>query len=148
MTEIRHEIVIDRSIEDVFNFATAPFYWPQWHPSSVDVDQPTPQSLQENQTVIETIKVGLIKDKITWTVREYEAPSLWVAQGDAHNGGTAVLQYYFTHWGGKTQFRRILNYQTANIIMAVGNLIIGRLLMKAESEKALVSLKDQLEKNC
>jgi len=145
MTELINEIVIDHPIDEVFNYATAPYYWPQWHPSSVAVDKTEPLSLQENQTVVETIKVGFLKGTVTWTVREHNAPHLWVIQGVADNGGTAVLQYYLTHWSGKTQFRRVLNYQLPNIFMAVGDLLLGRFLMKSESEKALVNLQAALQ---
>ena len=145
MTELLHEIVIERPIEEVFQFATAPRYWPQWHPSTVSVDLSTQTSLLENQTVVEVIKVGLIKDTVTWTVREHEAPNLWVIQGLANNGGTAVLEYDFSKRKHATHFRRVLNYQTPNLFMSVGDKLIGKRLMAKHSQQALQTLKALLE---
>jgi len=124
---------------------TTPANWPRWHPSSVGVDTAPGKSLEVGEKVREAIKVGWQRDLVAWTVLERKRPRRWVIEGRGETGGTATLCYELTADGGRTRFRRDLNYRMPNALLGFIDRLLVRHLMRATSQRALARLKQVLE---
>ena len=145
MTRIVTDIVIERPVEAVFDYVTAPAKWPQWHPSSLGVDVATDKSLDAGEQVREAIKVGWQRDHVVWTVLERERPRRWVIEGRGESGGAATLRYQLVADGPRTLFQRDLTYRMPNAFLGLIDRLIVRHIMRAASRKALARLKRVLE---
>lgn len=78
MTRIYTTALINKPVEEVFDFVTSPASWPQWHPSSLGVRGVTGRSMQIGEQCTEDFLVAGRKGSAVWTTREYYKPTRWV----------------------------------------------------------------------
>ncbi|WIG59433.1 MAG: hypothetical protein OJF49_002180 [Ktedonobacterales bacterium] len=146
MTRIYTSATIERGIEDVFAYVTAPGHWPEWHPSSLDVSGATDHALDVGEQCTEHFRVAGREGYVVWTVTERDAPRRWVIAGTIVGGGSGVITYALTaHDSGMTSFERTFEYPTPNPLLALLDTLVLRRRITAESQEALRRLKARLE---
>ena len=91
MTRIYTSATIERGIEDVFAYVTAPGHWPEWHPSSLDVSGAIDHALDVGEQCTEHFRVAGREGYVVWTVTECDAPRRWVIAGAIVGGGSGVI---------------------------------------------------------
>ena len=146
MTRIHKAIRIHTPTERVFEYATTPGNWPEWHPSSLGVSGATDHSLEPGEQVTEEFRVAGRRGRVIWTVREREAPRRWVIDGKVEDGGSGTITYTLTPDTGGTIFERELVYAMPNRVLALLDRLILRRRVAAESSQALGHLKTALER--
>ena len=132
-------IEILKSVDEVFEYVTTPGNWPQWHPSSLGVTGATDHSLEVGEQCVEEYLVASRQGKTTWTVREREAPRLWVIEADINDG---IVSYILTPQGEHTFFERVFTYTVAS--PSLDRELLWR-RVDDESRRALEQLKQVLE---
>jgi uncharacterized protein YndB with AHSA1/START domain len=136
---------IARPVAQVFDFLTTPANWPRWHPASLGVHGAADHSLEVGEQVTEEFCVVGQRGSAVWTVRERQAPHLWVIDGVAENGNQATIAYRLTAEGDSTAFERELLFtriQPQGFQVDAAQLLRG---MEAESAEALRRVKAVLE---
>ncbi len=147
MTRIYKTIRINLSIEEVFDYATTPGNWPDWHPSSLGVSGATDHSLEPGEQVTEKFRVAGRRGQVVWTVREREAPRRWTIAGEIEGGGgSGTITYTTTRREGATLFERDFVYEMPNPLLALLDRLVLRRRVEAETGEALRRLKDVLER--
>jgi uncharacterized protein YndB with AHSA1/START domain len=146
MTRIHTTTHIDAPVERVFEYATTPGNWPDWHPSSLGVSGATDHPLGPGELVTEEFRVAGRRGRVVWTVREREAPRRWVIEGEAEGGGGGTITYTLTPDAGGTTFERELVYTISNRPLALLDRLVLRRRVAAESAEALGRLKAALER--
>jgi uncharacterized protein YndB with AHSA1/START domain len=146
MTRIRSETRINAPVEDVFGYVTTPGNWPEWHPSSLGVSGATDHSLEPGEQVTEEYRVAGRRGRVTWSVREREAPRRWVIEGRTADGGGGTITYTLAPRDGGTAFERDFVYAMPNALLALLDRLIFRRRIEAESAEALRRLKNELER--
>src|SRR3712207_2235967 len=119
MTRIRSRIQLHAPIEEVFDYVTTPGNWPTWHPSSLGVSGATDHSLEPGERVIEEYRVAGRYGRVTWTVREREAPRRWVIEGRTEGGDDGKIAYTLASHGDGTAFEREFVYSASNPLLAL-----------------------------
>lgn len=112
-TVLVDEVVINKPIEDVFNYATTADNWKQWHPNTFGAEGASDHSATEGEQIVELIKVGRIRvGKLFWIVTQHVEPSLWQISGVDHTGAAQFLITYTleTTEDNATHFKRELIY--------------------------------------
>lgn len=130
---------------EVFDYVTTAQNWPAWHPASLSVIGAVDHSAEAGEQICEEIKVGGLRDRVVWTVRERKAPQRWMFSGKGARGGRATITYNFSNQYGGTLFERKLVYGHANWFYNLFNVLFVKRLMQQNSEKALQRLKVILE---
>lgn len=146
--EIVNEVIIERPIEDVFQFTTTAENWKLWHPNTLDTDGADDHSATVGEEIIEYVRFFRIPGgKFFWTVSEHRENATWELVGEAEGGLIRfVLTYSFsTPRFGQTRFRRKLvcsmDKQGVNAIVLWS---LGPYL-RVSSELAVRNLKAMLE---
>ena len=144
-TRILTAVRIPCPVETVFNYATTPANWPEWHPASRAVSGAADHSLLVGEQVTEEFVAGGRKGSCVWQVTERKAPYLWTIAASAPQG-QARISYRLTRHGEETDFERELIYSVFGIWFRILDfLLIGR-RMSGESLTAVQHLKERLEK--
>jgi len=138
-------ILIQRPVEQVFDFLTTPGNWPLWHPSSLKVTGAADHSLLVGEQVTEEFVVAGQSGTAVWTVRERQAPHYWVIDGVAENGNRASIPYSLREHGGSTTFERVLEFTLLPPAFPGATLVEFARQVEAESSEALRRLKVVLE---
>jgi uncharacterized protein YndB with AHSA1/START domain len=148
MTRIVSRIALDQSPATVFDFVTAPAYWPRWHPASLTVDATDSRSFQVGEQVCEHIAVAGFRGRVLWTVREWQRPSRWVIAGQAERGGgRATIRYDLASDGAGTLFTRTLEYRMPNVLLSLLDGLFIKRRMIAQSTQALERLREVLNRS-
>jgi uncharacterized protein YndB with AHSA1/START domain len=137
MERVITETDIPRPIEAVFDFATTPANWPQWHPSSLGVSGATDHALAVGERVIEEYLVAGQRGRTEWLVAEREAPRRWVittVTEETHTEGRVT--YTLTPTDAGTHFAREFAYTPAAVVPEPAATAIRR-QVEAESAEAL-----------
>jgi uncharacterized protein YndB with AHSA1/START domain len=145
MTRIFTSIVIRKPIDEVFDFATTPGNWPQWHPSSISIKGAIDHSLNPGEQVTEEFIVAGKRGSVVWTTLEKEAPERLVIEGKVGNSGGGTITYTLTPHPDGTKFEREFNYYFNNPLVYLLNRLFIRRRIEAESQKALQQLKSAVE---
>lgn len=146
MTRIYTTATIERGIEAVFAYVTAPGHWPEWHPSSLGVSGATDHALDVGEQCTEHFRVAGREGYVVWTVTECDAPRRWVIAGAIVGGGSGVITYALTaRDGDTTAFERTFEYPIPNPLLALLDTLVLRRRITAESQEALRRLKARLE---
>ena len=145
MTRIRSRIQLHTPIEVVFDYVTTPGNWPEWHPSSLGVSGTTDHSLEPGEQVTEEYRVAGRRGRVTWIVREREAPRRWVIEGLTGGGDGGKIAYTLASREGGTAFEREFVYSGSNPLLALLDKLVLRRRISAESAVALRRLKNVLE---
>jgi uncharacterized protein YndB with AHSA1/START domain len=145
MTRIYTPISIPLPIETVFDYATTPGNWPQWHPSSLGVSGATDHSLEIGEQVTEKFLVAGRQGQATWTVRERAFPHRWVIEANvAGQTGRGIVSYTLSTRADGTFFEREFVYTTPNLLLSLLDRLILRRRIQAESWQAVRQLKHVL----
>ncbi len=144
MTVIQNEMLIQRPVDRVFEFATTPGRWPLWHPSSLGVEGAVDHSLEVGERCTESFRVAGRGEQVVWTVVEREAPITWAIDGrivGRRNGG--VIRYRLTPRDEFTHFEQTFTYETPGLLFRLLNRLLFR---RRESAEAVSRLKAVLER--
>jgi polyketide cyclase/dehydrase/lipid transport protein len=163
MSTATNTVFINRALEDVFDFATTPKHWPQYHPNSLGVTGVTERSVLVGDVTRERANLMGRIGEGDWKVIERDAPHNPVASSRAPQGGAsgarardmgkvvwtidnpgfkAQLTYAFAAKDGGTQFTRTLAY---TVPFTGEQLAQFEQFMHDESEKAVQNLKKVME---
>ena len=146
MTRTFTSIFIDKSPETVFNYVTTASQWPAWHPASMAVSGSVDHSAAPGEQIIEEISFMGRRERFTWTVRERQPPNRWVFEGHGRSGAESAITYTLSTSGSGTLFERELVYTMGSPFIRLLDRLFLRRRMSAVSRKALIRLKQVLEK--
>jgi uncharacterized protein YndB with AHSA1/START domain len=145
VSSIRTEGTIARAPADVFDYATTPRHWPEWHPSSLGVTGAIDHSMEVGESCSERFVVAGRRGSCVWTARERIPGRRWMIDADTQ-GGHATIAYALEPDGaGGTRFVRLLEYRMPNVLLAALDALVLRRRIRAESQEALRRLKRRLE---
>ncbi len=134
---------IQASIEKVFELTTTAKYWPQWHPSCIQVEGAIEAPYQVGDEIHQVANVaGKIRSG-TWSVTELiplERVTLDI------DGGRLEIRYTFVQLGRETRVVRRLTYPTPTDMDEYSAADLEK-VMHEESELGLQQLKELIEKN-
>lgn len=132
------EIYIEAPINQVYDYATQPEHWSEWHPTSLRAnagDGGTPSSDSQFEEVVD-----LMGDELTLTHRVVldERPLAFETQFTSSKG-EGTVRYDLHHQGSGTLFKRTLTFSLNEPLTKLS----GRL--KNISEQAMANLKRRVE---
>ena len=142
-------IIINGSIEEVFNYKTTYDYWPEYHPLSIEVGPkftgPTPIGTE----FYEVVNVLSIKQKIQWKVTKCSSPHLFQITGtiDGFFGGDATITYTLKeNEKSGTIFTRKFEIKRRSVVMKILDFLIIDRVADYDGKSALKNLKNIIEK--
>lgn len=109
MVTIQNTIIINRSIQAVFDIATTTKYWPVWHPQSLKVKGSIEHPIQLNERASEIVALLGQKRWVEWTCTSRDAPYYLKLEAKS-KGIRSEIEYKFKTVEGGTQFTRHLFY--------------------------------------
>lgn len=152
MTEMPHgfvrvetEIAIDRSAQQVFDYATTPALWSTWHPATVAVRQTPERPLKVGETAREIISMGGRTDEAVWTVRACEPPRLWTIDTETQKGA-AKITYRIEPRTRGCVFHRTLDFRSKGLPWRLLDSTLTKSLLVRQSREALQNLKRVIER--
>lgn len=102
-----HSIVIAATAERVFDYVTNPRSWPQWLPSSHQIDcEDRPMSFGDRFHEHWSTRTGPVS--LDWLVLAADRPRLWIGLTQTSFLGPIVVQYDFAVVDRGTTFTRTL----------------------------------------
>jgi hypothetical protein len=135
---------IARPIADVFDYATEPANWPEWHPASRSISCAADHLLPLGEMVTEEFVAAGRPGNCAWLVTRHVFPRLWSIAATTPEA-RAEITYRLKEKGGSTIFEREWTYTPLSLWLKVGAFLFLRKRMIAESRKALEGLKARLE---
>lgn len=144
-TRIYNSIVVARTAKSVFDYATTPARWPEWHPSSLKIYGDAAHSLNRGETFEEDVRAGGRNGHLVWRIVERQPHRLWTAQAHVDNGASLTLTYQVSPDGDGALFERTLSYKLPNVFLRILNKLILRRRIERESAESLARLKTVLE---
>jgi uncharacterized protein YndB with AHSA1/START domain len=103
--ERSHSIVIAATAEAVFDYVTNPKSWPQWLPSSHDIDcEDRPMRFGDTFHERWSTRSGPVS--LDWLVIACDRPYLWIGLTHMSVTGPIVVQYVCDEVDGGTKFTR------------------------------------------
>lgn len=147
MTRIVSMVEIALPAAQVFDFATTPGHWQEWHPASLAVRGATDHPLAQGEQVEEIFRLLGRRGRVIWTVRERVAARRWVIEGRVVAGGAGrgTITYTLTPTAEGTRFVREFLYTVPPGPLALLDRLVLRRRITAESDHALMQLKQHLE---
>jgi hypothetical protein len=145
-TRLLHTVAIAADPGVVFDYASTPAYWPDWHPSSLRLHGDAARPLRAEDRFEEDIRAGGREARLRWQVRVSEAPRLWTAQAVADNGLELELSYRVQASAQGALFERELRYRVSGWWLNLLNVLLLRRRIAAESAHSLQQLKAVLER--
>ncbi|HEY6877573.1 MAG TPA: SRPBCC family protein [Polyangiales bacterium] len=147
-TEIVNEVVIDRPIDEVFEYASTAANWAEWHPNTLFTVGEDDHSATVGEKIVEVIKAGPIPaGRLFWTVTAHDVPTRWQLKGESEDASMHFLLTYTmssTEDGG-TLFRRTLNWETKKNPFTTLFQDLAKSLMELISQQAVEQLKEAVE---
>ena len=132
-------------MEKVFDYVTTASNWPEWHPSTVRVSGAVFHPALEGETIVETVKFGIARDRFTWKVEERQAPNRWVIRATSERHRQKVrIAYTLTPRDGGTLWEREMSFDIRKSLQLLNELLFSRLLRR-NSETAVRRLKEVME---
>jgi uncharacterized protein YndB with AHSA1/START domain len=132
------EIYIEAPVNQVYDYATQPEYWPQWHPTSLRADAGsggTPASSARFNEIVDAMGDELTLDH---TVTLDERPLAFATRFTSSMGEGSV-RYDLHHQGTGTLFKRTLTFELKSPMPK----LTGRL--RGITEQAMANLKRRIE---
>lgn len=83
MIDMETSIVINRPVEEVFEYVTTAEKIPEWAPSVIEARQIPPGPTAVGTRIVQTVKVPLSKTEATWEVIAFEPNSLCRFRADS-----------------------------------------------------------------
>ncbi len=144
---LEDDIEINGSIENTFNFATTPSFWPDYHPLSVNVEPAMEYSPELGTEFYEVVNVLFIKQKFLWKVVKKTDPSLFEISGFVKGffGGKALITYTLTEKENKTVFHRQFTFERNNPLLKILDWLIIDKLAIYDGRQALLGIKKHVE---
>lgn len=148
MPHYTNSILIRAALDEVFDYATTPDFWPDYHFVSKKVAPLLhhPMNLGDPE-VVETTQVLGIDQKIHWKAILVEKPFLFIMNGVSHDfgGGNAQIIYTLSDFNGLTFFQRDFKYQENNFFTnALDHLVLTKFVAE-DGKKSLENMKRILE---
>ena len=140
MQSVTNSVLIEKPIEEVYDFLTTAANWPKWHPVTLAVYGAVFHPGLMGEEIVEKVKPGV---RIKWRVTKRERPNLWEITGINSFGLNGTIEYTLTEKDGGTVWKR-----EVSSIMPVNLPVIGKLFNKAldmQSELAVNQLKWVME---
>ena len=106
---LRHEIVVDRPIEAVFDVATTARHWTAWHPATVGVAGQVADPAQLGDRIVEHVRIADHEGSGTWTVVVCDRPHRLVLDSTDAGIGHVRITYTLDSHGRGTRFARDLD---------------------------------------
>jgi hypothetical protein len=143
-----HEIDIDCTPEQVYNYVTQPWRWREWHPDSRGAHA-AKEVLMAGDEFDETIAVKpLAPLPITlvrhphYVVREAVPSSRWAVEGQFSDGWVS-FKYEIEPRGQGARFKRTLEFEVRGVMRFLVPLVTRK--QRGKSLVALAALKRRLE---
>jgi len=145
MTDVCVSIHIKQPVEKVFDYITTASNWPEWHPSTVRVSGAVFHPALEGETIVETVRFGIARDRFTWKVEERQASNRWAISATSERYRLKVrISYTLTPEDGGTLWEREMFFDIRKSLQLLDNLLFSR-LVKRNSETAVRRLKEVME---
>ncbi|MCM3921469.1 SRPBCC family protein [Frankia sp. AiPs1] len=110
MPQVSDDIVTDRPIEAVFDFATTAGYWPRWHPAARRVEGTVDRPARVGDRILEQVTVAAVENTVTWTVVACDRPRRLEFSTDVDAGRVRIGYDLTALTGGRTRFRRTVDF--------------------------------------
>jgi len=148
VNRMQHHIQIACAPAQVYDYASTPALWPEWHPASLRLEPGADRPLTLGETFEEDIKTAGRDDHLSWKVTECEPGRIWAARAISRNHGARIfVRYRFAASNGGTAFQRELEYELPNVWLRLLNLVLLSRRIDAESRLSLQQLKQRAEAN-
>lgn len=144
MTVMQHAIEIARAPEQVLAYASSATRWPEWHPSSLQVDGPG-GPLPAGSHFEENIHAGGRAGHLSWDVVELVPGQRWRARATGNHGLQLLLTYECAATARGTRFVRTLEYQFSGLLMRLADRLVLRKRIERESEQSMLILRNVAE---
>jgi uncharacterized protein YndB with AHSA1/START domain len=144
VTNVCVSIYIEQPVEKVFDYITTASNWPKWHPATVSVSGAIFHPALEGETIVETIKFGIARDRFTWKVVERIPPNRWVISGTSDNRQKVRIVYTLTPEGDGTLWEREMRFDIPKSLELLDRLLFSK-LVRRNSETAVRQLKELME---
>jgi uncharacterized protein YndB with AHSA1/START domain len=145
MSRTINTVHIARPLAVVFDYATTPKHWPQYHPNSLGVSGVTERPVQLGDVTRERASLMGREIEGDWKVVEHAPPQKVVWDIQSADGQSSMrLMYAFEEKDGGTQFTRDLEFHVAAIAGTPLEEVFAN-YMRGESEKAVQNLKKVME---
>ena len=135
----------------VFNYASAPAYWPFCHPSSVEVKQVEGQppidlkkSLPLNKQVIEITQLFYLQQTITWTCTASDPGATFTIEGSAFGAKGKITYMFEDNPDGSVKFTRIFDLTATNILTIIGFVLLSNFIGR-DATKSLTTVMSMFE---
>ena len=102
-----HSITIAAKATDVFDYVTNPKSWPEWLPSSHQIDCDD-RPMRFGDTFHEHWSTRTAKVELDWLVITCDQPNLWIGMTYTEFTGPIVVQYNCDEVDGGTRFTRTM----------------------------------------
>lgn len=149
MRKIVNEIIIDKPVEEIFDFVTRPARWYEWFVSSQKSNLEDRSfkveecfSIDTIQKLFETLPFQ-IKKTINYKVVEYTPPSNWRIVAESPEI-TTDTSYEISDLEGKSKFTRVFIYNPKGIFKIIEPILLRRTIAR-DAEISLHKLKSRIE---
>ncbi|WP_044874261.1 SRPBCC family protein [Pseudomonas sp. LFM046] len=146
MTRMQHSVDIARPPEHVLAYASTATRWPEWHPSSLQVEGPI-GPLPAGSHFEEDIHAGGRSGHLSWDVTEYSPGRRWRATAHGTHGLGLLLTYECEKTANGTRFVRTLEYGFSGWVMRLANRLVMRRTIDRESVESMRQLKAMAEQH-
>ena len=145
MTNVHSSVHVNQPVEKVFDYVTTASNWPKWHPSTVSVSGAVFHPALEGETIVETVRFGIARDRFTWKVEERQSPNRWVIRATSDRYRQKVrIAYTLTAEDDGTLWKREMCFDIRKSLQLLDKLLFSK-LVKKNSETAVRQLKEVME---
>jgi uncharacterized protein YndB with AHSA1/START domain len=145
VTNVCVAVHVKQPVEKVFDYITTASNWPEWHPSTVRVSGAVFHPALEGETIVETVRLGIARDRFTWKVEERQAPNRWVIRATSERYRQKVrIVYTLTAKDEGTLWEREMCFDIPKSLELLDKLLFSK-LVRRNSETAVRQLKEVME---
>ena len=142
-------IIINRHIQEVFNYITTPSHWPAFNEAVVSVEPAIAHSFKPGDPdFIETAKVLMFVNVIRYRAITNDPPNIFTVKGtsDSFGGGNTECTYSCTRIDDNTTlFKREFSYAYNHFLMRIVSKLFLNRLIKKKGTHSLGVIKQKLE---
>ncbi|CAJ61690.1 MULTISPECIES: SRPBCC family protein [Frankia] len=110
MPQVSDDLVTDRPIEAVFDFAATAGHWPRWHPAARRVEGAVDRPARLGDRILEQVTVAGVDNTVTWTIVDCERPQRLAFTTDVDAGQVRIGYALAALADGRTRFRRTVDF--------------------------------------
>ena len=151
-TVMRHDVKIAGNPQQVLAYASTATRWPEWHPSSLQVDGMAGPMLAGTRFE-ERIHAGGAAGHLRWEVLDNTPGVRWQARAWGQHGLKLLVTYEVEPCASGTHFVRTLHYELPGVFLKLLDVLLLRKRIAYESELSMAQLRmachhsDQLASN-